>query len=196
MSADTLKLGQIIEGEAQRDAIHVAVAPIEAAHKLWPGEEVGLTADGKASKLIVQKVGIVDPFLKVMVAPEERFWLFLFPNTVTGMRHEWQHPAFADAFVTPSPQESAVSSPAETKEDHERWLRAFADNYGFDYGDMVRLAQSPTRYEDLIARNRTVHGTFDLDDGDHELFWHHIQGLTGKLFDPLHRGQVGWSCSC
>lgn len=34
-------------------------------------------------------VGIVDPFLRESVQPSQRFWLFLYPNTVTSLRHEW-----------------------------------------------------------------------------------------------------------
>ncbi|MFO0822607.1 MAG: hypothetical protein U0792_05710 [Gemmataceae bacterium] len=40
-------------------------------------------------------VGIVDPFLREAVRPGQRFWLFMYPNTVTTLRHEWTHPAYA-----------------------------------------------------------------------------------------------------
>jgi hypothetical protein len=41
-------------------------------------------------------IGIVDPFLDQPVRPGEEFWVFVYPNTITGMRHYWQHPAFAN----------------------------------------------------------------------------------------------------
>ena len=92
---DTLKLGQIIEGEQHRDAIHIAVAPVEAAEQFVPGQRVGLLADGRASgKPFVDKIGIVDPFLRTDVEAGQRFWLWLTPYTITSLRHEWTHPAF------------------------------------------------------------------------------------------------------
>ena len=91
------KLGRKIEdGERCRDAIHVAVAPVTAQVQLKPGEHVGLV-DSDNSELVGpcdSNIGIVDPFLNSDIEPGDRFWLFLYPNSVTGMRHVWKHPAF------------------------------------------------------------------------------------------------------
>lgn len=93
------QLGKLIEnGETRRDAIHVAIAPAEASEDLQPGQHVGLDggpdhAWGKADK----KIGIVDPYLTDTVKKGERFWLFLYPGTVIGMRHYWKHPSFERA---------------------------------------------------------------------------------------------------
>ena len=57
----------------------------------------GVAARAAASMVVSgggSPVGIVDPFLKEPVEPGERFYIFLFPNTVTGLRHVWTHPAF------------------------------------------------------------------------------------------------------
>ncbi len=95
------RLGELIEdGDRRRDAIHIAVAPVTAAEKLKPGDHVGLVEED--SRELVGRcedcVGIVDPFLKADVEPGQRFWLFLYPNTVTAMRHAWSHPSFQARF--------------------------------------------------------------------------------------------------
>lgn len=96
MSKDTAVVGRLIEGEAYRDAIHVAIAPVECGPEgVSPGQEVGIS-DGKACPHAVPAIGIVDPFLTLAVAPGQRFWLFMFPNTAVGVRHHWTHPAFGN----------------------------------------------------------------------------------------------------
>jgi hypothetical protein len=89
-----LKLGQIITTPQNKDAVHVAVAPVKAGELLIPGTRVSL-ANGVAVQDFEDKaVGIVDPFLQRSVQVGESFWLFMFPGTTTGLRHEWFHPAF------------------------------------------------------------------------------------------------------
>jgi hypothetical protein len=90
-------IGRLVtDPKAGRDAIHVAIAPCVAAEDLEPGQHVGLVggepdlAGSHASRL----VGIVDPFLTETVRKGQRFYLCLYPNTVTTLRHHWSHPAF------------------------------------------------------------------------------------------------------
>src|SRR5262245_28136818 len=103
-------LGMIIDEGAGRDAIHLAVEPIEAAEKLFPGQAIGLV-DSKASANAPVKVGIVDPFLDTPVFPGQRFWLVVYPRTIESLRHVWTHPAFAD-----------TAPPKSDKTKSEAWL--------------------------------------------------------------------------
>lgn len=93
-----VKLGQVIDRSHSRDAVHIAVAPVEASERLTPGERIGVLFDGRAAPASrVKPIGIVDPFLDTgAVESGEWFYMLLFPNTVTGLRHVWTHPSFTD----------------------------------------------------------------------------------------------------
>jgi hypothetical protein len=94
------QLGKLIEdGDRRRDAIHVAVAPVTAAVHLVPGEHVGFVEAGNLEVVGPSEcnIGVVDPFLKNDVEPGQRFWLFIYPGAITGLRHIWTHPIFTAA---------------------------------------------------------------------------------------------------
>ncbi len=91
------RFGQLIEdGERRRDAVHIAVAPVTATERLVPGQHVGLVEEANFELVgsCENNIGLVDPFLTQEVEPGQRFWLFLYPGTITGLRHVWTHPSF------------------------------------------------------------------------------------------------------
>jgi hypothetical protein len=90
-------MGRLVDGPHERDAIHLAVIPCEAACMLDPGAKVGLLSNGQASNHItLARIGVVDPFLQSVVRPGQWFWLWIRPATVTSLRHHWSHPAFPE----------------------------------------------------------------------------------------------------
>lgn len=187
-------LGKLIDSTQQRDAIHIAVVPLIAGDILHRGSKFRLafgTTDtalpgdyndkGKANDAI----GIVDPFLdEWQVKKGQRFWGVLFPGTVTGMRHEWQHPSFA-----------SVSQP---RDDHERWLREFCDKWNFDFDELIEagVGTADPEWRYATARGQDLHSASELDAGEETLFWDHMEGYTGQSFDDGHREKMMWSCTC
>ena len=90
---EIVRLGQLLGSREQRDAIHVAVLPCETlGETLEPGQHVSIHHGCRASSSLPH-IGIVDPFLTHSVGPKHRFYVMLYPNTITSLRHEWTHPA-------------------------------------------------------------------------------------------------------
>lgn len=172
-----VKLGQIIEGPAVRDAIHVAVAPMVAAYVLTPGEHVGVLKDGTAGES-ANPIGIVDPFLKKRVMAGETFWLCLYQFTVTGMRHHWSHPAFSDSAAAPEATQAEVSP-------SEAWIRDYAKSLDIPYEELIDGAKD-------YVENGNYFGIGDNSGVDtSESFWSHFAALTGKVGSGNF-----FTCSC
>jgi hypothetical protein len=102
MNKELPKLGQLIDENAKRDAVHIAICPVMFDDlKAYPGDHVGIVriehlTDGDriwVSQKADKKIGIIDPFLEFPVYHNQRFWMFLYPNTVTSLRHVYTHPA-------------------------------------------------------------------------------------------------------
>lgn len=172
-------LGSLINETAQRDAIHIAIAPVVAAHAMKPGQHVGLLDNGTVSAKAKKLIGIVDPFLKEVVVTGEQFYLCLYPRTITSLRHDWTHPDFI-----------ALPKPSPEKELAEMQLRKFAESAGADYEWVLeRLAQAidGNAYggDDSTADQFNAHKA--------ELFvWY--AALTGKA--PSDVEGIYFSCAC
>lgn len=183
------ELGKLLTGGEQRDAIHIAIMPVTSSENwLAPGEKIkfiyGSNTIVASAYHSEDAIGVVDPFLEDGIAPGQKFYMFLLPNTITGLRHEWTHPGVDNQPVHTNPS--------------ELWLRQFADRWNFNYSEMIEAASGPIddRWGNYItAQGRDIHSASELGE-DHDLFWHHIEVLTGKHFSPEHRNKVGWSCSC
>lgn len=190
-----INLGQTPSELAQRDAIHVAVVPCVAAHELRPADRVGLyrnLACTEAQVSDITIIGVVDPYLTRNIRQGERFWLFLLPNTVTGMRHHWSHPLFPDP----------IGRVCCTREESEQWLRNFVERSDFpSFETMIAIAtEQPIRSVDP-----EYYGTY-INNGDYiviygrdaggeipDEFWDHIENYTG--YRNPNRAKY-FSCSC
>lgn len=188
-----VKLGQLPDQYAQRDAIHIAVCPVEAAEDLEPGQYVGLVAQpglgdrlaGLWASASAPHVGIVDPFLTTTVKKGQRFWLCLYPQTVTSIRHHWTHPKIAEA-------EDIASLEAE--KESERWLRDFAAHVS-PY-DMDDDPSGQRAFETLLSGFQTgnifTHGTsYTPDPEEEEELRQHLERYLKVKIDRL-----SFSCSC
>jgi hypothetical protein len=163
---------------AGRDAIHMAVTPAVASEFLSPGEHVGRLSDG-TFHTSAKALGIVDPFLMEGVEKGETFWLFLYPQTITGLTHVWTHPAFVDEPSTPevSPEPTVPEIVARSR----RWLEDFARQWDVSYQTVL----------DAGAGRETIYsGDYEADVPN--AFWHHYQVVTGVSGS----GEQFFRCAC
>lgn len=150
------------------------------------GQRIGFVKKGdfELVGLTSEPIGIVDPFLKTMVFERERFWMFLLPNAITSLRHDWTHPAFK-------------CEPEPDKRESEVWLRAFAADAGLDYLEMIAMVSDYlVSGEPCVEQgSKTARDAFDRVDKD--LFWTHIENATGQS-RPTSGDfwYSSFSCSC
>ncbi len=193
VSTDALAtLGTIIDETAGRDAIHLAVEPVIAAEKLFPGQHVGFVEGGVGSSK--NNIGIVDPFISGFVAPGQRFWLVVYPRTITSLRHVWEHPSFPTSPLAVLPPVAPVKT---DKEASTEWMTNWAvRNMSRDYyGETTTGYFSPER-----ALSNAIEAGHNNHIGPHEdaresidgEWWGHWETITGETGN---RGEY-FSCSC
>ena len=191
MNENQQPLGKLAADDAERDAVHVAIFPTTSEETLHPGQPVAVCVNGQATA-DPEGVGIVDPFLGSAVYPGQRFFVCLYPNTVTGMRHHWAHPSFSGCPPT-----------APSKEESETWLRNFCDHEDTPGYEPVMAALRGEAIEPIDE----VYGSqsYRIDDkyfmwwgrdAHSEIppeFWLHAEIVTGLKFDIRPES---FACSC
>lgn len=179
--AHEVTLGRLIEGEQFRDAIHVAVCPVVAAQKLSPGQDIGFVdADLVRVGACDKPLGIVDPYLKKLVFPGQKFWMLLYPQTITSLRHEWTHPAFTEA--------------AKDKAASEQWLRKFAEEIGLAYQAVLDAGHNYAQHGEY----HIFHGIDTPDECSQyrKEFWEHYQVVSGESVSDEDKETTPFSCTC
>lgn len=172
-----------------RDAVHIAVVPVTAGEDLRPGEKLRVTFDSLlSSEYVVMNgdynedyIGRADPFIEGwQIKKGAKFWMWLRPGTITGLKHVWTHPT--------------LDGKREPVSKSELWLRQFADKWNFDYHNMIENSLKKTG--SITARGKDLHSATGLDPGDEDLFWQHIEALTNRKLSTKHKEEFCWSCTC
>lgn len=168
-------LGSVPSLHSDRDAIHVAVIPMEAFESLRPGQRVGIVTPGVAGPA-KNTVGIVDPFLQGTVEKGGRFWLALLPGTVTGMRHEWSHPSF-------------LQTPSVNADSERLFAESVAAQCGKSLAALMEDAEQFVKYGEYEYDNSERYKNVD----DWERFWRYFTSVTGIETD---KDWAPYTCSC
>ncbi len=181
-------IGTILTEDYERDAIHIAMFPVISTDILLGGDSVALESYNengvvyRVSGSDPRRIGIVDPFLDSRVNPGQKFWVFLLPNTVTSLRHDWTHPAF----------NTKVSANALTKRDiSEAWLRQFLDNADCPGYDVVM--KTIENEDDSWDADYLHFSGYDAHGDIPSEFWTHVENVLG--YSPKNKPSY-FSCSC
>lgn len=169
------QIGKKLDKEmGQRDAVHVAVLPASAGTVFKPGEHVGYMS-GYAT--VINCVGVVDPFLKEDVQPGERFYIFLYPNTITSLCHLWEHPTI-----------DAKTDVEVSKE----WIEKFAEEINQTYRSLMSAAENW-----VDGRDYTYDNSESYKDSYEKFpeFWKHYAVVTGTTPD-VSPDDSFFTCSC
>lgn len=186
MAENVPQLGKLITEPQERDAVHIAVAPVTAGEPLRPGERGGFTGNAYTVGKDAETIGIVDPFLVRGVAKGEQFYLFLLPNTITSLRHNWSHPAFQkeDEIAKFEPTFMKLRGPTAEQE----WVAEFADRLNTTYDDLMAAAKNYLETGEYFCQGGDFEGEYISEE-----FWDNYEAITKEK--PGDRGSF-LSCSC
>jgi len=185
-------IGKTLNEPAGRDAVHFALAPVIAAERLSPGQHIGFVGENTVGAMTNKPLGIVDPFLPGPVKRGERFWMFLYPNTITALRHAWSHDAFEE-----EKQETSIANYVLTEKlsvddfmaNSKEWLINFANEADLSYEELMNAAQASIDYDDYLVDGGKWEGFRTPEE-----FWRHYEIVTGN---PVKDHDVNFfSCSC
>lgn len=177
-----MELGKIFDESEKRDAIHIAIIPARAAETLYPAQRVGLLKlenDHPHATQSETPIGIVDPFLTHPVTKGTLIGICLFPGTVTGMRHEWDHPWL----------HAPATNPAKTLAENR--LREICSDLGISVSEVLGGTHEVVT-GDYFHVGEHEH-LRDLWYGVRDEFWACLATL-GVEVPPENQG--GFSCSC
>lgn len=205
MKDETLEnMGKILEKDMSRDAVHIAVVPVLANEQMHPGEHIGLLPNGYASTHpSVNKIGIVDPYLRDMVRQDQRFFMMLYPGSITSLKHQWTHPAFPELnydggeYSRPvKPAADKATLDASRKLAAEDWLRLFcatADCPG--YKEVIDKAMEiADGHNDAWDPDYMHFDDMDAHGAIPDEFWDNIEVIVGH---PIRGKRPKYfSCSC
>ena len=155
------EFGKLTHHTGIKDAIHIACISVKAAHYMYPCATVTVDENMVARNAKLGAIGIVDPFLRTRINEGDTFWVFLFPGTITSLRHEWEHPHFKNIKIV---NETDIS---------RSWLEKFAYDKGLTY--------------EMLVENNFVGDDSSFNEDMSEEFKYHFRKVTGCIEMPYFR---------
>jgi len=160
------ELGKRLTSDQPRDAIHIATACVTAAVDLRAGQHIGFI--GEDQYVLVgptgKHIGIVDPFLDTFVPEGTKFWMLLYPNTITALRHEWTHPSFGEEVII--------------EDGSKAYIREFAAKIDQTYNRLMDSAYQWVDHGDFTHDNTQAY--YNVTQEEWAEFWKHFELVTNQ----------------
>lgn len=177
---EQIRIDQLISGDAGKDAIHIAIAPVIASETLLPGAKIGFVEKDNFELVgkVPNPIGIVSPWLPHHVKKGQKFYMLLNPYTITSLRHEWEHPAFKGDYKVPGKS--------------EMWLLNWANELGMTYQALMDAAQKYIKDGSYYCLG---HETPDQCFYEIEDFWRHYEIVSGQKVKEQDKNSF-FHCAC
>jgi hypothetical protein len=190
MKDETLEsIGKLLTKPMSRDAVHIAVVRVTAGpvEVLKPGQHVHLGGNFTAvSYANGEPAGIVDPYLTDEVTEGQSFWLFLYPGTITSLKHVWTHPDIPDI--------KQAHPSGMTFAEAEHHLRTCAENWDVtEFADLLDAISHHTM-TGVPTVSISVQDWTDLSPEEYKKFWDCAEVFLGERFNQEHRDGTYFAC--
>lgn len=163
-----------------RDAVHIAICPAIAWAKLKPGQHVGFMDKAKNTwGPSTKNLGVVSPFLTKDLARDEKFWVLLYPDTISSLRHVWSHTEFPEEIPAQKVKSEAVLA-----------IEQIARRLDVEYDELMDAAKRYVVYGDYWSEGGKFEGVQLPYD-----FWEHYEEVTSTHVDEDDKHSF-FSCSC
>lgn len=194
--ATQFSIGKLIPEDVTmvRDAIHIAVLPVTASCGLRPGQDIGLDGSGFAApdRVAEKMLGIVDPFLKNPVEMNQKFFMFLYPNTITSLAHQWSHP---DLPTKEQADFANLMQHGTTTPAAKLWLEEYAREHEISYNKLMNGARDFLASSHHRPSGEHVHLGTDISYEKTDEFWKNYEVVTGRKMKEDEK-QTIFTCSC
>lgn len=176
-------LGTKPEDNGIRDAVHVPVISAIAHTSLARGIYIGIIEkEGKIISDFENPIGIVDPFYPTpIVTIYDEFWICLYPQTITSLRHVWEHPVLKT--IT-----TCNTIDGDTIDKSKLWITNFASLMNKSYDDLVSAAEM------YLNGNYVYDNTERYKDFNFKDFWRHYKVIYGGDVPDYY--EAPFTCSC
>lgn len=183
MSETLNTIGKVLTKDLPRDAVHIAVLCVELQEsKLKPGDHVGYHGTRQ------HPIGIIDPFLPhTLIQVGTKVWVFLYPNTITSLKHLWTHPDIPDT------EDSIVFNQITVHKEvspSKVWIENYADMLGITFDELMEAAHNYISYGEYLCRGGQFEGEYTSEE-----FWDNYEQYKKIKLNSSQKTNF-FSCSC